>query len=548
MAISVFLVVLLRLPYLSGLYYDPDVPYRAYIGWTLFEENTKGFFLYGIMPPGIDFLYRMALSAFGPSFVSIQILAIIFCFFSVLLLWLFSKHILSGVRLAFLLPVFFALFCVSEPLQGHTANIETFLNTFEIAALFFLGWAVLKKKNIYYAASGFFLGIGLILKQSALPYFVAGLVFIYSYSWISREHFSLRLRRALLFMSAFFIPLLVLLIYFSYLGIGAKFLVNKIALTMAYLNNIKAIRDVYLGWALEQIGGPLKGEIIIFGFLALFGLVSSLRRLREPARLLVICWFVIPASLILRGGFHFRHQYLEILAPLLAISVIGASDICAIVRSLLDKKRLLSIMAAALGICILSYPFFHRFEYLITKDKFNNFLLTNRYLSAASEGEKEKLFLRMSDEFADAATRFVTARYIKERTTANDKIFVWDELDGGAIYLWSGRHDPYTFTTKALFLPDEFNTPVTIALKRTCFPNRFKYYLKQKFLMQKLTAEPPLYIIIIPRYMLRPNAPFAPLVMLGKEKKIFPDLFSFIDKNYVLETQLYNYQLFRRLK
>ena len=539
--LALLLVIVLRSAYMSGLYYDPDEAFSAATAIHFFDPHNLVFLLRGITAPGLAFIYHLAFSAFGVSFISIQLFALFFNLCSVFLLYYLAKHLLAQeMKFYYFLPILYALFSVSEALQGYSANKEIFLSPFEIGAILCLGLASRQKRGGLYLLSGFLLGAAFFIKQSSFAFFVAGLAFILAAAVLSKDPPAAFFKKSFSFAGAFLSPLLCLWLLFACTGSGESLLKNKIMLIFKYGKNIAAIREVYLSWAWGRIWSGIKIEIIIFGVLALIGLIFSFARFRKPGRLLILCWFLLPVFVISRSGFHFRHHFIEVLAPFLALSLAGASDAYEGCRVLMQRKKVLKLTGAALGIFILTFPYIHALAPLIKEKKWaGSFFLTERYLK---DPDKERYIPLLLKESGDGAKRFLAAQYIKAHTASTDKIFVWDDIDGGAIFLWSGM-DPYPFrvVSKSSFLPDELTLPIDVDLphRRSGFRHR------QEVLMQRMMHERPLYVIIVKRYALRPNAPFSPDQQLFLERMAFKELFDFIDKNYILETQLYGCEILR---
>lgn len=556
---AIILTIFLNAHYISGLYYDHDVANYAYntlkfckifrylINRGLFSfplrniplnlTQSSAYSLSGILPPGINFIFLAAFSLLGRSFTSIQIFSLIANVLSVFFLYLFAKYVLSKeIRFYFLLPLFYGLFSIQEAIQGHTSNAETFLNTFEIVSILFLGLAVKDKKNIFYLLSGFLLGLGFLIKQSAFATFVAGLVFIFAVKIACKESLPRFFKKIFFFAFLFLAPLLLISIYLLYVGMWHIFVRNPFLFSLGYIKNVSMIRNFYLLWALQKVWQVLKIEIIIFGSLALISIFYTLARWRKPERLLSLFWFIIPTLIISRTGFHFRHHFIEILAPLLTLSVMGISDLFNLAISLFERKRTFLKTFITLGICILVFPFFHLITPLIKKNKLTkSFLLTQRYLKSTNRDKYAKMLL---NESYDAGRRFLIAQYIKEHTNKEDEILIWDHLGGGSIYIWSERDNSLFFGTKAGFLPEELRDPPTRAILNSLNSKKDNYKLKQKFLLQKITNKPPIYIVVIKSALPIPNAPFFASQMISLEKKTFKGFFDFLEKNYHLEKDI----------
>ena len=542
--LSIVLTIFLHAHYMSGLYYDQDVAFYAGRSFDISRDKTLlNFRNWGNKPPGIQYIFLLAFYLFGPSFISIQIFALISKVLSVILLYLLAKRLLSKeIKFYFLLPFFFALFSSSEAIQAHTSNLEIFLVPFEIAGILFLGLAAQNKKGIFYFLSGLVLGLGFLIKQSALATCLAGLVFIFAVTAVHREGFYVFVKRAFLFTLVFVTPLVFVSAYYLHLGLDAlkSFFRNVFLLNVEYIKNVSQLRNVYLPWSWQQMEKGLKPEIIIYGMFALAGLVSSLKRYRLPERLLVFLWFVITTSVISISGFHLRHHFIEIMAPFLTLSVVGLSDAYRGSVSLLPQKRSFYKIFLAVGIVLFAYPCFHIIAPLIKGRKLeNSFFLTQRYLKSPDKERYSGLLLK---ESYDAARRFLISQYVKEHTEKKDKIFVWDGLAAGSLYLWTGRFSARS-ETKFNFLPDNLRGPFKIYFVR----DRSDYRVWQSRLMKVLAYYRPVYIIVVKSMLPMPSATYPYNQVLVEEKKAFPSFFDFINDNYRLEKEINGCFAYRRI-
>lgn len=140
--LAIVLTVFLHAHYMSGLYYDQDVAFYANSSLELARGKSlySGFRSWGNKPPGINYIFLLAFSLFGPSFISIQIFSLIAKILTVVLFYLLAKTLLAKViKFHYLLPLFYAVFSSSEAIQANASNLETFLIPFEIAGVLFFG-------------------------------------------------------------------------------------------------------------------------------------------------------------------------------------------------------------------------------------------------------------------------------------------------------------------------------------------------------------------------------------------------------------------------
>ena len=530
--LAVILAIFLNAHYISGLYYEQDLGEYVYDVLRILSGKKWYYIQVSNKPPGIHLIYILAFKLFGNSFISIQIFSLFANILAVILLWFLARYILfQEVRFYFLLPLFYALFSVSESLQGHTSNCETFLNPFQICGILFLGLAQKSKRNLFYFLSGLILTFGFLIKQSCLAIFMAGAVFIFMIKIINKESLYIFLKKLSLYFIGPIVILLLVLVYFFYLGTLNNFIQCVFIRNIEYIKNVLILKKVYTVWTLRKIWEGLKIEIIMFIFLATLGISFSFIRYKKYERLLLLLWFFIPFFMVIWPGLHYRHHYLEIVASVLALGIAGLSDLYGFLISKLKQKRLFLRFFVSIGVLILSYPFFHTIMPLVKKNKLaDSFFITQRYIKAK---DKEKYLPLLIKEAPDAARRFIIANYVKEHTDKKDKIFVWDGFATGAIYLWTERKGIVDIKTKYSLLPDELGYPF-----RSIFSKKnYDYIKRQKIILEKILEKPPIYIIVVEATFPIPNAPFNPKEMLLLEKKAFKEFFIFLNQNYILEKE-----------
>lgn len=539
-------IVFLRCHFMSGLYYDIDVACRAYTASHFLQTKSMAFLFQGLIPPGSVLIYALAFLMFGLSFVSVQIMALIFDLAGICALYFFSRCVVAKeARFYFVLPLLAAPFLVSEALQGHSANIETFLIPFEICAGLFLGLGAQRKNNFYYGAAGAVLGAAFLIKQTVLSFWAAGFLFILLFGVLNKEGGRAVLRRLAVFFSTFALPFAAAALGAAASGRLLAFIESKIFFLAAYLLNVSFLKQVYLEWAFEQMFKGLRLEIVLLGLLALAGLLLSLRRWRSPERILLVLWFAVPFLAVSLGGPHLRHHYLEIAIPLLALAIAGFCDIYGILAQRFNRTVFPKVLFLVLGLISLGYVMVHSPLALVKRHPLDRtFLLTQRYL-IGPVGQKDRSRDLLLTEDYDSARRFFIGRYIADRAPKDETILVWDYLAGGAVYFWAGRDPVLFFPDKAVFLPRVLKDPIAAILYRPSKEKYFGYHKRQDELMERLLSSPPFYIVIVKSAKPMPHAP--PIEKtLREERGAFPDLFGFLNGRYELEQEYYGCDIYRR--
>lgn len=507
---AVSLIVFLHFCYFKEIYYDCDLSGYAYNSLSVLKGMGWYYTTWHPKPPGINFIILAAFKLFGNSFKSIYLAALFFNLVSLFFIYLFSKLILSKeTKFYFLLPIFFTLIFVAEPFHTYAANTEVFLATFEIGGMLFLGL------NQYFI-SGLLLGAGFLIRQSGAYTFLAGLIFIIALYFSKKTALKTFIHSLINFAVAFMLPLILISIYFMRLGVLDKFLDNSFVYNLKNMGEyLVNVRQKDLIFTAKFFLNKFDYGLIFFGILSLLGIFYAMVH-RTKVSILIGTWFTVSCVGLLINAVY-RHHFIQLIAPLACISVLGLSenseDAGILLKNSYVRNRAILIFAATL--------FIYSFRLLIpTTDKSLLYV----------EGAKD---------------RWLAAAYIKENTSAQDKIFIWDDLNLGSIVLWSERDNIIVFHEKYAFLPLE--------LRDYWVPYVKDYKLNQKQLLLKISEKAPKYIIIVLDYgqairwrsLIKKDSfnllsewETAKVKALEMEKNAFSDFFRIVDKEYELEKEI----------
>jgi 4-amino-4-deoxy-L-arabinose transferase-like glycosyltransferase len=501
-----FFVLVAFFLYWREFCYDPDI--AGYVYNTLDVIRGKGWYYssWHTKPPGINFIILAAFKFFGESFKSIYLAALFFNLTSVSLTYLLARVILSKeTRFYFLVPLFFSLLFVSEPFKACAANSEIFLIPFEIVAILLLS----KNKNFL---CGLAIGTGFLIRQSALFTLLAALAFI-SFTCLSQRR---QLIKNLFFLIlAFILPTVLVSVYFLSQGVLDRFLNHSFVYNLKHLwEYVGEIRQKDLYFVKKSFGERFIFEIVLFGVLALLGALSGLI-IRSKGKIIVFFWFVVVAVCLFKIGI-FPHHFIQLIAPLAAVIVLGITWIFEGIRRFFQKRGVLrNTLFVSLAV-VLFIPYARMASFYLDKSK--------------------------PQQLHKSGDRFLAAQYVKEHTMPQDKIFVWDNIKSGAIVLWSARENVGPYRDKYAFLPNELRE------YWTPFYND-DYRISQEKLLAELYFQKPQYIILVFDYFKiirwrgltngdtasREEKESAARRAFMDEKDAFPAFFALLDKEYWLE-------------
>lgn len=520
LAFSAALLVFWQYPYFKEFCYDHDLSGYVYSALDVLAGNTWYQASCLPRPPGIHFIIIAAFNLFGQSFKSIYLAALFFDILSVVLIYLLSRLVLSKViRLHYLLPLFFTLFFIADPFRAYTANTEVFALVFEITGILLLGLG-------QYLLGGLLFGLGFMIRQMTIANLFAGLFFIIYAGRTEKKIVKNIVKDIIFFTGAFLLPLILVSLYFLSQGVFDKFINYAFLYNLQNADNyLVDIRALELAHTNHEFWRNLKFEIILFSLFAFWGLLRALL-LRNKIMVLISSWFIYVCLGLFFTGVY-QHHFIQLIAPMACLGFLGLSDILNIAQALaLKRKNLLRGLTSVL---------------------YGLLIFAGIHLSWIFLYER-RIFCKYFEARND---RFQAAIYVKERTTPEDKIFVWDELNTGSIILWSGRANLGRFHEKYAYLPPP--------LRAYWNPYVGDYLLNQKEFIADFKLNMPKYVIFVWEHHwtigfnelikdrdLSGLGWNSPRQIVELEKEAFSEFFEILSRDYVLEKKIDSCRIYRR--
>lgn len=500
LSLAALFIVFQHWYYFSELYYDRDLAVYAYNSLKLLKGGEWYHYARGPLPPGINFIIVAAFKLFGSSFKSIYLAALFFNLLSVFFIYLLAKLILSKeTKFYFFLPIFFALIFVAEPFRTYAATTEVFLATFEIAGILFLGLN-------HYFLSGVLLGMGFLIRQTGVYAFLAGTFFIIITMKLNKTSSKLFIKDLLYFCGGFSLPLILISVYFSFLGVFDKFLNCTFFYNLRnlgeYLIDVKR-RDIE--FTKNDFWQRFNFEIVVSGLLSLSGLFYALIR-RTKAGLLISIWFVSTCFGLSISAIY-QHHFIQLIAPAASIGLLGISGFLEGSSLLFKRKIPPMITLGVILIAALIIPGIRLAVPFVTK-------------------KRQSLCAYAADD------RFSAAQYVKEHTTPQSKIFVWDNFDLVSLFFWSERDNVCNLNQKCFFLPSELKEYWSPYIEK----KDFRFYQTQ--LLLTIREKRPKYIIVVSDYKVVIDTSgilVARVKDFNAERKAFPGFFELLEKDYQLD-------------
>ncbi|MBE9531493.1 MAG: glycosyltransferase family 39 protein, partial [Proteobacteria bacterium] len=397
-----------------------DTAIYGYIAHSMLEGGRLYTELWDHKPPGIFQLFMLSEIIWGYGPRSIAYTGVVFTLTSLLFLFLFLRDI-AGVRVALVGAALWALSSNSILMQANDNNVEVFLNTFTLIAL----WSYQRGRGTgcakWFFITGLSFAVASIFKTIAVFPFMAFCVYEFISPSLSNgvaTKSANRVRRYVRTLCWFALPGLLLwtalFLYFLLLGRFSEFWQTVFVFNAGYSGSIFSNIGSFLITP-SLIFSKVYKEIALLGLSALLWILVSKREYGK-ARLGRVFFILLAAGIIVElssPGRYFSHYY-QLMLPL--FSILGAlffSDL----YSRLFRSRPSAAKAIIAAIVVLTF--------------FNLAFYQLRYLSMTPfEISRIK-----HDEMAIDVMKM--GEFVKANTKPCESIYVWGGEVG--IYYYSQR-------------------------------------------------------------------------------------------------------------
>ncbi len=407
----VVLIVFLRLHY-ENEPLERDITTYAYVAHNMLEGENLYSELWDHKPPAIYGVFMLGELLFGYNQFAITALGIIFTLISGAFLYLFLDRITDSTT-ALLGAAFWALASNSIALQANQPNVELFMNTFTIMALWALAQAH-NRKPAYMFVAGVFWGLVSLLKMIAIfpvffivVYLMMPLRGVGGLKWDRQQLKSVvifPIPPAFIWTSTF--------IYFNVLGRFSEFWEAVFAYNRYYSQSIlKNVTGFFISPNKMFHASLTEIWILVLLSIAWFGI--SKKEYNGLRRSFFIFFLLGSCIAVASPGYYYAHYY-QLLLP---------------------------------SVCILAALFFHdAFRTIRGKDlQYGKAVLTGLVVFALGlTGMYQIESFRMSPEeisikkYGPQFTQsYEIAKIVAKHTSDDDEIYVWGAETG--IYFYSKR-------------------------------------------------------------------------------------------------------------
>jgi hypothetical protein len=387
---------------------------------------------------------------------------------NILFVWAIAKKLIVKRWIVFGVILVFGILSSIPLTEGNIANGEIFMILPTTMAVWLLLTIRKGLQELWkYYLSGVFLALGFLFKIPVAFEFVAVLYWMSIYQ-IKSVRSALRVvvdKRMWFMVIGFILPILISIGYYSLAGAGGPYIKAALMQNVSYVSS----------W--EGGAKPFyQGELFIRGviWLLVMGLITVFRQKLKNKFGLVSLWFSGAWFGALLSGRPYPHYLIEVIVP--GVLLLGL-----LVRKFnWSRLGVTLVLLGLLGGGVLYYKFW----YYKTLPYYQNFVVYA--LGRKSETDYRNYW------GSGVSRNYEIAKYIRERTEKDEKIFVWGTEP--AIYILADRLPVGKYT---------------VAYHYADFGGQEDAY-------QKMLADPPKFIVII-----------------KDEKTRFGQLWSLLAANYI---------------
>ncbi len=378
--LSVILFLLLRLPSLFEPYWYGDEGVYLVLG----QGIRNGLMLYSQIhdnkPPAIYLLAAFTQTVFG-----FRLLLLLWMIPTCYYFYQLAKNYLSP-KLSQVALLIFVILTSIPVVEGHIANAEIFMLLPTI-----LGFLLFEK---YIFWSGLSLGLALMFKVPvAIEFF-----FLFCYGFFILKKYK-DIKSLVIFGLSFFIPTIILSIYYYSIGTLLPFLSASFLQNFGYLSSWSTGTQQS---SPTSSGLPLRFVLMILSWIVFYFQLN--RKLIDKKMFFLSSWFTACLFGVLLSTRPYPHYLIQIIPSLILIILS---------QSKYFFHKILIVLALIYSIFHYKFYFYPTFSYY---QNFIQYILNQKDVSSYRQyfGSDVNNFYKISS-------------YIQQNTTSQDKIFVWSD-------------------------------------------------------------------------------------------------------------------------
>ncbi len=397
--------LLFRLPSLFEPYWYGDEGIYLVLGQGIRKGLTLYTQIHDNKPPTLYYLAAIGQTVFGFRLLLMGFMALtVFFFYKLSLLFLSIKK----TKIA---TVIFLVLSSIPLIEGHIANAEVFMLLPTILG-FYLFFKTKNKLNLF--LSSLLLGLAFTIKVPVLIEFLFLFLWLFIGDFKSIKKMFSQIPRAFIFGLGFILPIFLWSVYFYFQGAFKPFIVASLLQNFGYLSSWST------GTQTASVGsGGLFTRFLLVIFAWIFVYFLKIIKKIDSKFCFILFWFIATIFGALLSTRPYPHYLIQTLPPLILV-----------ILSFFEFKKILKPLLSIISIFC--------FVFVVAKYKFYFYPVVSYYQNFYSYALKQK---SQSDYFnyfgSQVNSVHQISKYIKENSSALDKIFVWG--DEPYIYALSDR-------------------------------------------------------------------------------------------------------------
>lgn len=358
----------------------------AYAGQLILRGIPPYQQVYNMKFPGTYYAYAAILAAFGETRRGIHHGLLLWNALTTLVLFFFARRLLGNPWPAVATAAVFVALTLDRGVLGPFGHATHFILLPALAGLL-----VLLRGRLVLA--GVLLGVSVLMKQHAIFFAIAAAAYLW---WTDRS-----IKRLALFAAGGALPFVAMVALFAVQGVLDEFWFWTFRYASEYVSEIPLSR----AWTIfRHMFAEITTHTLWMWIAAGAGLVALWVGRWNIETKVLLTGLTVASFLAVCPGFFFRNHYFIVMLP--AVALLVGVLVATIERAAQKKLAPPAATAASLAACVVIL-----LAYMDSDQKFL-FSMTPRELSRAAYGD---------NPFVEAPE---IARYIKERTTPQDRIAV----------------------------------------------------------------------------------------------------------------------------
>lgn len=291
--------------------FERDEGEYAYIGQLFLQGIPPYQAAFTMKLPGTSMMYAVFMLLFGQTVTAVHLGLLIVNCASIILLFFLARRWFNTFA-GIISSVFFALATINPGVFGFAGHATHFVVFFALLGILILDISREKENPLWLISSGLSFGFAFLMKQPGLAFFLFAISMILYNKFLNTHEWKKTLRRLLLLLAGFLVPVFLLL---GIIVLGGTF--NRFWFWIVqYSSQYGSIMELKQGIPLLlQVLKTLWEDLRSYCILTCFGFLLLLfKRFQTTITVTLIIFLIFSIAAVL-PGFYFRPHYFILMLP-----------------------------------------------------------------------------------------------------------------------------------------------------------------------------------------------------------------------------------------